>query len=362
MIAYENLALANRPFFEEFKDSFADTLERGHFILGEKVRHFEHELADYIGTRHCMGVASGFDALLLSLKALDLPQGSEVLVPSNTYIATILAVVQAGLRPVLVEPDLKTYNMDPDRLEHRIGRHTKAVLVVHLYGRCCDMGAITAITKSRGLKLIEDCAQAHGASLHGRVAGSFGDLGAFSFYPTKNLGALGDGGAITTSDDVLAARIERLRNYGSAIRYRNELLGYNSRLDEVQAGFLSIKLKRLGEINSHKRSLAGLYLEGLKDAFIKPLPGDANHVFHIFNVRHPRRDELRAFLSREGVMTDIHYPIPPHRQRAMASILGNDGYPISEEIHATTLSLPISFCHTEADIREAIGIMNAFEG
>jgi dTDP-4-amino-4,6-dideoxygalactose transaminase len=362
VIAYENLALVNGPFFEELEASFSDTLHGGHFILGEKVTRFENEFAAYVGATHCIGVASGFDALLLSLKALDLPAGAEVLVPSNTYIATILAVVQAGLTPVLVEPDLATYNIDPALMEEKIGPRTKAVLVVHLYGKCCDMGPITAIARSRGLKIVEDCAQAHGTTRDGRKAGAFGDLGAFSFYPTKNLGALGDGGAITTSDDVLAERIRKLRNYGSAIRYTNDLLGYNSRLDEVQAGFLSVKLKRLDEINGHKRGLARIYLEGLKDAFIKPLPGDAGHIFHIFNVRHPRRNDLKAFLLEKGVATDIHYPTPPHRQKAVAHLFGDGAYPISEEIHTTTLSLPISFFHSKDDIGHVVEIMNGFPG
>lgn len=361
MIEYENLADANKPFVDEYKKSFSDTLDRGWFILGKNVSSFEEAFAKYCNVRHCIGVASGLDALLLALKSLDLEPGSEVLVPSNTYIATILAVLHSGLKPVLVEPNIRTYNIDPAMMEERISANTKAVIVVHLYGKPCEMDPIMSIVRKYGLKLIEDCAQAHGARYKNTTVGVFGDLGAFSFYPTKNLGALGDAGAVTTNDDQLASKVRRLRNYGSSRKYYNELVGYNSRLDEVQAGFLSVKLRKLDEINEHKRRLADIYDANLKNDFIKPMiQSDFYDVYHIFNVRHPARDRLREYLLKNEVGTDIHYPIPPHRQKAMSGIIDPREYPISEEIHSTTLSLPISYFHTPDDIKNVVKIMNKF--
>lgn len=259
MIEYENLRKANASFFDEFRADFSDSLESGWFILGNKAARFEAAFAAYCGARHCVGVASGLDALLLSLNAFAFADGSEVIVPSNTYIATILAVLHNRLKPALVEPDLRTYNIDPGRIEERITPLTRAIIAVHLYGKPCAMDAIAAVAEKYGLKLIEDCAQSHGASYKGRTTGTFGDYGAFSFYPTKNLGALGDGGALVTDNGEAAEKIRKLRNYGSAVKYRNDEIGFNSRLDEIQAGFLSIKLKRLDEIVAHKRRLAGIY-------------------------------------------------------------------------------------------------------
>ncbi len=361
MIEFENLAQANRPFFEQYKESFAETMERGWFILGENVRHFEQEFARYCGVPHCTGVASGLDALILALRALDFPPGNEVLVPSNTYIATILAVLHAGLKPILVEPDITTYNIDPRRIEDAVGPKTCAIMLVHLYGKSCDMDPILKLAHRRGLKVVEDCAQAHGAKYKGRRVGGFGDFGAFSFYPTKNLGALGDGGAVASNDPRLDAMIGKLRNYGSDRKYYNELIGVNSRLDELQAGFLSIKLTRLDEINAHKRKLAQIYLDGLKEDFIKPaVSADCFDVYYIFNIRHSRRDALREYLLGHEVKTEIHYPVPPHRQKAMQGVFDKNSFPLSEEIHATTLSLPISYAHSEDDIHRVVEIMNKF--
>lgn len=360
MIDYENLRKANEPFFEEYQRSFTGLLESGWFILGNAVKQFETEFAAYTGTKECVGVANGLDALILILRALKLEKGSEVIVPSNTYIATILSILQCDLTPVLVEPDIATYNIDPKRLEAAITSRTKAVMVVHLYGKACAMGAISAIVQKHGLALIEDCAQSHGAKHKGRMTGTFG-YGAFSFYPTKNLGCLGDGGAVTTDDTEFAKTIRMLRNYGSEKKYYNEVVGYNSRLDEVQAGFLSVKLKRLDEITAHKRSLATLYHLGLKEDFIKPqVHPDYFDVFHIYNIRHPKRDALKEYLLQNGIRTEVHYPVSPHRQKAMSGVLLRGDFPISEEIHATTLSLPISFCHSENDVRQVIEVMNRF--
>jgi dTDP-4-amino-4,6-dideoxygalactose transaminase len=260
-----------------------------------------------------------------------------------------------------VEPDIRTYNIDPEKIPAAITSRTRAIMVVHLYGKCCEMDSITAICKECHLKLVEDCAQSHGARYKGRFSGTFGDFGAFSFYPTKNLGALGDAGALLCEDASLAQIIRRLRNYGSDVKYYNELAGYNSRLDEVQAGFLSVKLPHLDTINLHKRSLAQLYFEHLKEDFIKPqVHPDHYDIYHIFNIRHPRRDELKKYLLDNGIKTEIHYPVPPQRQKAMKGILDEGPYPISEEIHRTTLSLPCSYAHTEQDIYRVIEVMNKF--
>jgi len=359
MIEYEKLLLTNRLFEDEFRQSFDDFLKSGWYILGEKVKKFEAEFADFCGTKHCIGVASGLDALILALKQAEFPEGGEVIVPSNTYIASILAIVQSGLKPVLVEPDIRTYNINPDLIEAAITPETKAIMVVHLYGKSCEMDKIVDLAKKHSLLLVEDCAQAHGAKYKGQKVGTFG-IGAFSFYPTKNLGALGDAGAITVDDDLLNEKFRALRNYGSKIKYNNEYVGYNSRLDEIQAGFLSVKLRYLDKINEYKRKLASLYFEGLKSDFVLPSrQEDFYDVFHIFNVRHPERDRLKEYLLKNGIKTDIHYPIPPHHQKAMRGILQGE-YPVSEEIHRTTLSLPISFGHTEDEVCQVIEVLNRF--
>jgi len=361
MIEYENLALVNRPFVSEYVSSFEQVLRSGWFILGQQVRRFEEEFAAYTGAPHCIGVASGLDAITLSIHACNLEKGSEIIVPSNTYIATIISILQNGMRPVLVEPRIDTYNIDPARIEEQITPKTRAIVVVHLYGKSCDMDPIVALCKKYHLRLIEDCAQSHGARYKNRQTGTFGDFGAFSFYPTKNLGALGDGGAVTCSDNGLAGLVRKLRNYGSEKKYYNDLVGYNSRLDEVQAAFLSVKLKYLDRINAHKRKLASIYLGGLKSDFILPvIENDHYDVYHIFNVRHPKRDELKEYLLKNEIRTDIHYPVPPHKQEALKDLMKGRSYPLSEEIHRTTLSLPISSFHTEADVSRVVEVMNRF--
>ncbi len=361
MIDYENLGKLNRPFFKEYIKSFRETLESGWYILGKNVGKFEKEFAEYNQNSFCVGLASGLDALILALDAFHFAQGSEVIVPSNTYIATIIAVLRAGLKPVLVEPDIRTYNINPDKIEEKIGPNTRALLIVHLYGKSCDMGPVMDIVKKHGLKLIEDCAQSHGAKYKGKNTGAFGDFGAFSFYPTKNLGALGDAGAVVTDDEKLAEIIIKLRNYGSKVKYQNDLVGYNSRLDEIQAGFLSVKLRKLDEINIHKRKLASIYMQNLKEDFIKPVVHpDFFDVYHIFNIRHTKRDQLKEYLLKNDIKTDIHYPISPNKQKAMIGILDNIPCPVSEEIHRTTLSLPVSYFHTEKDIHRVIDVLNKF--
>lgn len=355
MIPYEDLNKVNLPYKEELKAAFATVLDSGWFILGKEVAHFEANFAQYIKTEHCIGVSNGLEAMVLALKALELPLGSEIIVPSNTYIATILSVIQAGHKPVLIEPDFCTYNINPDNILAAITPKTKAILVVHLYGKCCDMSAIVPIAEANNLLIIEDCAQAHGAMQNGQHAGTFGSMGCWSFYPTKNLGALGDAGAITTDDTTLDAKLRRLRNYGSDKKYHNEVLGHNARLDEVQAAFLSLKLRYLDQVNSHKRDLAQLYLQGLSDSqYILPAVDDRYHdVYHIFTIRHQERDMLRQYLFDNGIQTEIHYPVPPIEQTALAGII-HGSYPIAEEIHSTTLSLPCSTAHTTEDIQVVI--------
>ena len=358
---YENLGKLNQPFFEEYTKSFRETLESGWYILGRNVEKFEKEFAQFTGGSFCAGVANGLDALTLALKAFELPENSEVLVPSNTYIASILAILQAGLTPVLVEPDIETYNIDPLKIESKITKNTKALMVVHLYGKACSMEAILDLVQKYSLKLVEDCAQAHGAKFKGKQVGTFGDYGAFSFYPTKNLGALGDAGALVCSSAKLYDKILYLRNYGSKVKYQNEVVGYNSRLDEIQAGFLSIKLAHLEKINAHKRKLAEIYFNELKAEFVLPkVDKDYFDVFHIFNIRHPKRDQLKQYLLDRNIKTEIHYPIPPHRQTALANIFGDLNYPIADEIHKTTLSLPISYMHKEEDIQTVVKVLNEF--
>lgn len=361
MIEYENLARLNAPFLADYEREFRSVLESGWFVLGSSVTKFEEEFGLYTGSKHCVGVASGFDALTLALRVFEFEPGSKVIVPSNTYIATILPVIHNNLVPVLVEPDINTYNIDPKLIERHITPKTRAVIVVHLYGKACDLDPIVAICKKHNLRLIEDCAQSHGATYKGRMTGTFGDFGCFSYYPTKNLGALGDAGSIITDDPTLAEKIRTLRNYGSKVKYYNETLGFNSRLDEVQAAFLRVKLKKLNEITAHKRRLAAIYHEGIEERFIKPVVEDSFFdVYHIYNIRHPDRDRLRDHLLAKGVKTDVHYPVSPNKQEAMKGIINHIACPISEEIHATTLSLPISYFHNDDDIRAVVRAVNDF--
>lgn len=356
MIEYESLAQSNAQFMDELDAAASRVIRSGWYVLGQEVTAFEAEFAAYVGAKHCIGVANGLDALILSIEALDLPKGSDILVASNTYIATILAVLRAGHRPVLVEPELATFNIDPALLASALTGNTRAICVTHMFGKSCRMDAISAFAREHGLKLIEDCAQSHGAKLGGRQTGTFGDAGCFSFYPTKNLGAVGDAGAVVTDDDALADRLRHLRNYGSKQKYVNRYIGINSRLDELQAALLRVKLRHLGGMTSHKRALADVYAANLPAWVQKPLQrADEFDVFHIYGIRHPQRDALRQYLLNAGVKTEVHYPIPPNRQEAMQGILVGD-YPISDELHATELSLPISNGHTAADVQRVCEI------
>lgn len=361
MIDYENLQKLNQPFFEEYKKAFNDVIESGWYVLGNKVKDFESNFADYCNTKFCVGVANGLDALNLSLRAFQFEPDSEILVPSNTYIATILSIVENRLKPILVEPNIQTYNIDPLLIEQSITPKTKAILVVHLYGKMCDMDPILQIAKKYNLKVIEDCAQSHGAKYKNILSGSFGDYAAHSFYPTKNLGAIGDAGAITTNDEKLTVKIRTLRNYGSNVKYYNEVVGVNSRLDELQAALLLVKMKHIDSITNHKRQLASIYLENLKSDFIKPqVHSDYFDVYHIFNIRHEKRDLLKEYLLKNNIKTEIHYPLAPNKQKAMIGILDHQKTSIAEEIHNTTLSLPISYFHTKEDIYKVIEVINKF--
>jgi dTDP-4-amino-4,6-dideoxygalactose transaminase len=357
MIEYENLQKVNEKLFNKYQNNFNVFIKSGWYILGNQVSKFEENFASFCGTNYCVGVASGLDALILAIDAFEFPKDSEIIVPSNTYIATILAIVRNGFKPILVEPNINTYNIDPYKIEKRITKNTKAILVVHLYGKACEMDKITKISNKYGLKILEDCAQAHGAKFKGQKVGSFG-VGCFSFYPTKNLGALGDAGAVTCDDKKYMQKIKSLRNYGSSKKYYNDDLGYNSRLDEIQAGFLSIKLEVLDDITNHKRVLAKLYLDNLDDKFIKPVVDkDCFDVYHIFNVRCKNRDFLKSYLLDNGIKTEIHYPLAPCKQKSMGKFISGN-YPISQEIHSTTLSLPISYFHTTDNVLEVCRVMN----
>lgn len=327
------------------------------FILGREVDLFEQEFAQYCETKHAIGVANGLDALFLVLKAMDIGPGAEVIVPSNTYIATWLAVSYAGATPVPVEPDIATYNLDPARVEAAITARTKAIIPVHLYGQPADMDPLLAIAAKHGLKVLEDAAQAHGARYKGRRVGGLGDAAGFSFYPGKNLGALGDGGAITTNDDKLADRLRILRNYGSDRKYHNKLKGFNSRLDELQAAFLREKLKCLDEWNFQRRHIANRYIDGLKDLQIclPTSPTWAESVWHLFIVRTPQRDALAATLATHSIGTMIHYPVPPHRQPAYVELqLGVGSLPKAESIHQEVLSLPLWPQMTDTQVEHVI--------
>jgi dTDP-4-amino-4,6-dideoxygalactose transaminase len=361
MIEYESLLVSNAPFLEEIRLAFEELLQSGWYILGEQVAEFEKEFAKFTTSSHCIGVSNGMDGLTIALKALNLPTGSEILVPANTFIATIFAILHSGLKPVPIEPRLDTYNIDPAKIEEAITDKTKAIVVVHLYGKACEMAYIMALAAKHSLKVVEDCAQSHGASEHGKQTGSFGQLGVFSFYPVKNLGAFGDAGCVTTSDPDLNAKVRLLRNYGSHVKFHYEMVGHNSRLDEMQAAFLRVKLKHLNQINEHKSQLATLYQEGLKSDFVKPQKATGyQDVFHIYNIRHPKRDELRQYLLSKNIKTDIHYPVPPHKQPALLNIWDKHHLPITEIIHATTLSLPISYGTTKAEVEQVIETMNKF--
>ncbi len=363
-VPFLDLKAPYRELKEEFDAASRRVMESGWFIVGPEVEAFESEFAAACGARHCVGVANGLDALHLILRAMGIGEGDEVIVPTNTYVATWLAVSYAGATPVAVEPDERTYNLDPARIEEAITPRTRAVMPVHLYGQTADMDAIREVAAPYGLKVIEDAAQAHGALYKGRPAGSLGDAAGFSFYPGKNLGAMGDGGAVTTDDDALADRLRVLRNYGSRVKYYNELKGFNSRLDELQAALLRVKLRRLAAWNARRKEIAARYLhalEGVPDLTLPFVPSYADPVWHLFVVRHPERDRLQQHLSASGVGTLIHYPVPPHLQQAYSEMGRRPGdFPVAESMARGVLSLPMGPHASGAEVEYVVGRLSAF--
>lgn len=366
MIKFLDLHQINARFEAQFQVVFQRFLDSGHYILGNEVQDFEANFARYCGVKHCMGTANGLDALILIFKAYlqlgKLQPGDEVIVPANTYIASILSIIHAGLKPVFVEPTLETFNISSTEIEKQITNKTKAILVVHLYGQLADMEAINAIAKKHNLLLIEDAAQAHGAVLSSGIkAGNLSDAAAFSFYPSKNLGALGDAGAVTTNDLELAECVRLLRNYGSSKKYENTLLGYNSRLDELQAAILNIKLQYLDSDNTRRRAIAMRYISEVENKNVQ-LPfydGTNNHVFHVFVVLVADRTRFIKHLEAHQIGYLIHYPIAPHKQEAL-----NDyqhlSLPITERIHESCVSIPISPVMTDEDVKRVISVINIY--
>lgn len=348
---------------DQLRAAFERVFENSWYIDGKEDKAFEEAFAAYCHSEYCIGVGNGLDALMLVLKAWGIGSGDEVIVPSNTFIATALAVTYVGATPVFVEPDIRTYNIDPARIEEKITPNTKAIMPVHLYGQACDMDPIMAIAKKHGLLVLEDCAQAHGATYKGKVIGSFGDAAGFSFYPGKNLGALGDAGATVTNDAQLAAKVRALGNYGSDYKYHHIYKGNNSRLDELQAAFLSAKLPMMDKVNENRRYIANRYLQGIKnDKIILPfVPEWAEPVWHLFAVRCEQRDELAQYLTDKGIGTNKHYPIAMHLQDCYADLGIKEGeLPIAEEISATQLSLPMYYGMTEEEIDYVIATVNRF--
>jgi len=337
---------------DELNNAYKRTMESGWYLLGKETELFETEFAQYCDASSCVGVGNGLDALRLILMAYGIGEGDEVIVPSNTYIATWLAVSHCNAKPVPVEPNNETYNISPELIESVITPKTRAIMVVHLYGQPVDMDPVIAIAKQHGLKVIEDCAQAHGALYKGRKVGGLGDAAGFSFYPGKNLGAFGDGGAVVTNDTMLADNVRKIGNYGSREKYKNEVIGYNSRLDELQAAFLRVKLQKLDEWNEYRNVIAERYLKGLENINSLNLPiksSWAEHVWHQFVIRTPQRDQLQDRLAKRNIQTMIHYPIPPHKQEAYKGEFTAYSLPISESIHDEVLSLPMGPHLTKKD-------------
>lgn len=361
-VPFLDLKAAYSELKQEIDEAISRVLESGWYILGEEVEQFENEYAFHCNAAHCVGVANGLDALLLALRAMNVGAGDEVIVPSNTFIATWLAVSQCGATPVPVEPYERTYNIDPARIEAAITPRTKVILPVHLYGQPADLDPILKIAAEHRLLVLEDAAQAHGASYKGKRIGAHGNAVAWSFYPGKNLGAIGDGGAVTTNDPQLADRLRVLRNYGSRVKYRNEIKGLNSRLDPVQAGVLRVKLKYLGEWNARRKRTADAYFSGLADSglVLPHVPNWAEPVWHLFVVRSSKRDALQSALAKAGVGTLVHYPIPPHRQQAYAEMSSSeDRFPLATRLADEVLSLPIGPHTTDDDIETVIRSVKA---
>jgi dTDP-4-amino-4,6-dideoxygalactose transaminase len=365
-VPFLDLKAQYRELHEQLDAAYRGVAESARFILGPEVENFESEFAAYSGAKHCIGAGNGLDALHVILRAADIGSGDEVIVPGNTYIASWLAVSYVGATPVPVEPDERTYNIDADKIEAAITARTRAIMAVHLCGQPADMEAINKVASRHDLKVIEDCAQAHGARYKGTRVGTLGIAAAFSFYPGKNLGAHGDGGAVTTNDDELARRVRLIGNYGSAVKYYNETKGINSRLDELQAAFLRVKLARLDEWNDRRKQIAAEYLRaltGVQDLTLPHVPDWADPVWHLFMVRHPQRDLLQKHLTAKGVGTIIHYPVPPHLQKAYAELDYTSGsLPISEKLANEVLSLPMSAHQSAEETSYVVEQLSSFNG
>lgn len=370
MVSFLDLGSVNRQFRDELVQAATDVIDSGWYLQGERLKAFESSFAEYCDAQHCIGVANGLDALILTIRAWKelgkLKDGDEVIVPANTYIASVLAVTENDLVPILVEPDPATFNLCPDNFRKAITPKTRLVIPVHLYGQISPMAEIMDIARSHNLLVLEDSAQSHGALLDGKKAGGWGDASGFSFYPGKNLGALGDAGAVTTNDTELAKTIRALGNYGSHEKYRNLYQGVNSRLDEIQAAMLSVKLKYLDACTQQRRVIVSAYLQGIKnDAIQLPVPSSvdahdyAQHVWHLFVVRSAHRDRLQAHLAEQGIQTNIHYPIPPHKQKAYTAMSGLS-LPVTEAIHTEVLSLPLSPVVSMDEAQRVIDACNSF--
>lgn len=364
MIKFLDLYKVNELHRVEIDEAIKRVLDSGWYLLGKEVEAFEKEFAEYCGTKYCVGTANGLDALTLIFRAykeLDmLQEGDEVIVPANTYIASILSVTANNLKPVLVEPDINTYLLDLKQIEANITPRTKAILPVHLYGRLCDMENINSIAKKYNLLVVEDSAQSHGAIRNSIRSGAFGNASGFSFYPGKNLGCLGDGGCVTTNDEELANAIKALHNYGSHKKYHNIFKGVNSRLDEIQAAVLRVKLKYLDEENEKRRKVAKYFCENMKNPLVTlPLLGDKDEIWHVFPVRVKNRDTFQKYLNDNGIQTIIHYPIPPHKQEAYKE-WNHLSFPITEQIHNEIISIPISQVMTDDEIKEIVKIINEY--
>jgi dTDP-4-amino-4,6-dideoxygalactose transaminase len=365
-VPFLSLKDVNARYVDELKAAAARVIDSGWYVLGDEVAAFEREFATYCGVRHAVGVGNGLDALSLILRGYKelgvLEEGDEVIVPANTFIASFLAITENRLVPIPVEPDPATFNMDPAAVEAAIGPRTRAIMAVHLYGQLADMPALTTLARQHKVLLIEDAAQAHGATSDGRKAGAFGDAAAFSFFPAKNLGALGDGGAVVTDNTVLAERIAALRNYGSDVKYRHLFQGLNSRLDEMQAAMLRVKLKYLDEDTSSRRRVAKRYREGIRHPDIKlpEVAREGQHVWHLFVVRCSHRDALQQHLRAHGIQSQVHYPVPPHRQPAYAA-LWDVHLPLTERLHDEVLSLPMGPTLSDAAVERVIEVCQAFE-
>ena len=348
----------------ELRDAFERVYHRSWYIEGEEDKTFEKAFSQYCDSKYCVGVGNGLDALFLSLKALGIKEGDEVIVPSNTYIATALAVSYVGAKPVFVEPDIRTFNIDPTKIENAITDKTKAIMPVHLYGQACDMDPIMKIARKYNLFVVEDCAQAHGATYKGKVIVSFGDAAGFSFYPGKNLGALGDAGAVVTNNEELAKKVRALGNYGSDYKYHHIMQGNNSRLDELQAAFLGAKLPHLDKVNIERRRIAEKYITGINnpEIILPYVPDYTIPVWHIFGIRCEKREKLEKFLNDAGISTNKHYPIPMHLQECYKDLGFKEGdFPIAEEISKTELSIPMYYGMTDEEIQYVIDKVNEFE-